>query len=153
MIYKETQSLLDLLLKLMPDLQPGQNVIFFRPPQVNSKAAKALMSLWKNEKNIMGNKKLKRPANLSSDDLQLMEKENLVQDKGDFLEITSKGEQALKTMILGDERSVFEDDGKTLDFHVAQANTKPKRRLLKGAKRAFAAAEEANGNWYRKIKH
>ena len=148
MLYKDSQSLLDILLKLMPDLQPGQNIVFLRAPTVNNKAAKTLMSLWKNEDNVISHSKLKRPDNLSTEDLNLLEKENLVYNKGDYLEITSKGQKALKTMILGDDRSVYEDDGKTLDYHVAEANLKPKR-MLKKAK--MASINNLSGNWYKRL--
>lgn len=147
MILKTMQnSLWDYLVQLMP----GVKTIIMVRPQVNQKAAKTLLSLWKDEKNVLGAKKLKKPVGISLEDINSMVKEDLVRHVGDELEITTKGEQVLKTMILGDDRSVFEENGETLDYETALANTKVKRRIVKGNK--VASGPSTGGNWYKRLK-
>lgn len=149
------QSLLDLLLRMMPELQDGQGgpmVLFLkRPPTVDKKAVKALMSVWKDENSAIAYRKFKRPDDITSAEIDLMVKEKLIEDHGSELEVTAKGVEVIKTTILGDERSAYEDDGKPLDYEVALANTKPKRKMLKGAKRACRETE-TGGNWYKQLK-
>ncbi len=151
------QSLMDLLLRLMPDFQDGKGgpMVFMiqRPPTIDKKAVKTLMSLWKDEDNTVAYRKFKRPADISKADIDLMVSEKLIKDLGDEFEVTAKGIEVIKTSILGDERSSWEDDGKQLDYATAFANTKPKRPMKKGAKRACAEGMDDKGNWYRKLKN
>ena len=53
-----------------------------------------------------------------------MQKAGLVKVIGDNFEVTEKGANVIKVMILGDDRSIFEEDGVNLDFHTALDNTK-----------------------------
>ena len=39
-------------------------------------------------------------------------------------EVTEKGANVIKVMILGDDRSIFEEDGANMDYHTALNNTK-----------------------------
>lgn len=154
MIYKETQSqksLLDFLMYIMPDMKDVKFMIF-QKPTVDKQSVKKLMSLWKEEDKSDGFRRFKRPEDMTLSDIELLEKEQLVRAVGSGeVEITSKGVDIIKTMILGDERSVYENNGKHLDYEVALANTKPKRKMIKGAKRASKEIDNSS-NWYRKIK-
>lgn len=147
------QSLLDFIMKIMPELQDGKGGPIFlmldRKPAVNKKAVKALMSMWKDEDAEVSSRKFRRPSDLSSTEIDLMVKENLIKDLGSEIEITAKGVEIIKTNILGDERSSYEDDGVPLDHDIATANTKPRRKMLKGAKRALKEIV-GSGNWYSK---
>jgi hypothetical protein len=147
------QSLLDFIMKIMPELQDGKGGPIFlmldRRPTVNKKAVKALMSMWKDEDAEVSARKFKRPPELTAAEIDLMVKENLIKDHGNEIEITAKGVEVIKTNILGDERSSFEDDGVPLDHDIATANTKPKRKMVKGAKRASKNIS-GGGNWYEK---
>ena len=60
----------------------------------------------------------------SHDDLQRMQKADLVKVIGDKFEVTEKGANVIKVMILGDDRSVFEENGLNVDYHTALDNTK-----------------------------
>lgn len=149
------QSLLDLLLRMMPELQDGKGgpmVFMIKKPTVNKKAVKALMSMWKDEDAALAYRKFKRPADISKEEVDMMVAEKLVREIGNEIEITVKGVEIIKTTILGDERSAFEDDGKALDYEVALANTKPKRKMVKGAKRACYERQSSQGNWYKQVK-
>jgi hypothetical protein len=146
------QSLLDLLMRMMPELQDGKGgpmVFMVRKPTVNKKAVKALMSIWKDDENTISYRKFKRPDDISRAELDLLVTEKLIHEVGNELEVTAKGVEIIKTTILGDERSSWEDDGKSMDYEVALANTKPKRKMVKGAKRA-SKEDSVGGNWYKK---
>jgi hypothetical protein len=51
-------------------------------------------------------------------------------------------------MILGDDKSSYEDTGEILDLAVATANTKPKQRIKTGK---IASTQESK-NWYQGLK-
>lgn len=151
MLYKEYQSqksLLDYILQVMPELQ----VIEFRRvgPNINNSAAKKLFSLWKDERNKEANFTLKRPTTVSSEDVEMMAREGLVKHEGDRLKVTTKGAEIIRTMILGDDKSAFDDNGEILDYQVAYANTKPRRKVKTGSVRRLASKQEeiSGGNWY-----
>jgi predicted methyltransferase len=153
------KSLLDYLLHIMPDLgKNGPAVIFLdmRRPTVNDKAAKALMRVWKDEDNKIGDYKLKRPSTIAKDEIDLMEREGLVKAKGDSLEITPKGAEVIKTMILGDERSALENDGREIDFTTACENLKPKPKTAKKKGSKYAGNDvhsgQPGGSWWSRIK-
>ncbi len=139
-------SLLDLLVRLMPEWKNEITVIRTRRQPINQKAAKALYSMWSNTKNKLSERKFKKPREISAEELNAMEDEKLIIRKGDEIEVTAKGVDIIKTMVLGDERSVYEDDGKVMDYHTAHANTKP--RNLKTGK----IASHQSTNWYRRLK-
>ena len=53
-----------------------------------------------------------------------MQKEGLVKSIGENIELTEKGAKVIKVMILGDERSSFEDNNIIIDYNQALSNTK-----------------------------
>jgi hypothetical protein len=146
------QSLMDLIFKMMPDLQDGKHgpMVFLiqKKSPINKKAVKTLMSLW--DKDNLSSRRFKRPDDISKNELDLLISEKLIKENGSELEITDKGIEVIKTSILGDERSVFDDDGKLLDFDIALSNTKPTRRITKRAK--IASRNDIDGNWYFRLK-
>ena len=154
MLYRHaqsTKSLLDFLLEILPNNPENGSkfhIIELRPrkPSVNNKAAKILFSIWKDESNTINDKVLKRPENIATSDIDLLEKENLAEYEDGKIKITDKGSEIIKTMILGDDKSIFEDHGEIMDIHTAIANTKPKTANKKGGK-------FASGNWYKKAKN
>jgi predicted transcriptional regulator len=144
--FQSHTSLIDFLQQIMPDFKG--HFLMMRRPKSNNKAANALFSVWKDENNKVKEKVIKRPITCSMDDVNLMEREGLVKQKdGEKLEITQKGAEVIKTMILGDDRSIYEEKDKgMIDFETAYANTKPK-----STKTAKTASIES-GNWYRRLK-
>jgi hypothetical protein len=149
MLYKETQnSLMDFLLQIMPDLK---GVVFVRPT-VSKQATKTLMSIWKNEKNKISERRFKRPSTLSTSDISEMETNGLIKTKDEYIDVTEKGAEIIKTIILGDERSSFEDDDTHPDYETALANTKPVRKMVRGAKKASVEQRRSNG-WYQRMKN
>lgn len=117
---KYSQSIFDSLMKIMPELKEN---VRFGGDSVDPLAANALFQVWRTGSSS-NQKKYKRPHTFSHDDLQLMQKENLVKVIGDSFEVTEKGANVIKVMILGDDRSIFEENGMNVDFHTALDNTK-----------------------------
>jgi hypothetical protein len=184
MIYKDSQSLLDFLVQVMPDWRDQIEHIRQSPRfLVNGKAAKTLFSLWRDDTNKISNYLLKRPVNVSKAEIQTMERAGLVKDLGDKIEVTTKGKDVIKTMILGDDKSIFEEDGSVLPYETAFANTKRRTKTARktaSLKDAFLYAlrleknqcswddvpeemvdavrtameiSKQRGNWYKKLKH
>jgi len=115
------QSIYDSLIRLMPELK--QNLINHRD-YVDPIAAKALYSLWRNGSQKTGSKVYKKPATLSQEEIKRMKSAGLVQSIGENISITDKGSKVINIMILGDSRSIFEDDGLMIDYDKALASTK-----------------------------
>lgn len=115
-----SQSIWDQLVKLMPSLQDN-NV---KKNQVDVESAKKLFSIWRDDRNKITNNIYKRPITLSLSDIDAIQKEGLVVAISDKIEITKKGYNVIKVMILGDERSSFEDTGIIIDHNKALANTR-----------------------------
>ena len=116
---KYSQSIFDSLMRIMPEL--NQNVRF-GDDSVDPLAANALFQVWRTGSSS-NQQVYKRPHTSSHDDMQRMQKADLVKIVGDSVEVTEKGANVIKVMILGDDRSIFED-GDTVDYHTALSNTK-----------------------------
>jgi len=130
---KQGQSVIETLLQLMPDLGKKEMIDQGRD-YVNSMAAESLFSMWKN---TSSNKKtFTRPSTVSKVEVDNMKNEGLIKSIGDKVELTSKGEKVIKVMILGDSKSIFEEDGIIIDYHQALANTKE----VKTAKKSKVAS-------------
>ena len=130
---KYSQSIFDSLMRIMPEL--NQSVRFGRDA-VDPLAADALFRVWRTGSSS-NQKTYKRPHTFSHDDLQRMQKADLVKVVGDSFEVTEKGANVIKVMILGDDRSIFEEDGLNLDYHTALNNTKN----IKTAKKQKVASD------------
>lgn len=144
MIYKDSQtpkSLLDFLVQVMPDWQ-NQVIEFRKSPRylVNGRAAKTLFALWRDSKNKVDNYILQRPTHVSLAEVSAMQEAGLVRDLGEKIEITSKGKDVIKTMILGDDKSIYEEDGNIISFETAYANTK---RRTKTARKVAGGMSDA----------
>lgn len=149
MLYKETQhSLMDFLLQIMPDLKNFPGIILVRPSAgENTKAAKVLMSIWKDEKNKIDTHSFKRPNTLTTSDINEMESGGFIKMNGDTISITPKGVDVIKTMILGDDKSSFESE-EEMDYERALANTKPRKKVVTGK-----TASITGGNWYVRMRN
>lgn len=118
---KNAQSIFDRLLELMPGLNiPGARGKDYVEPSV----AESLFSVWRTGKTGSDKKTFKRPTALAHDDIQKMKSAGLIRSMGDNIELTTKGEKVIKIMILGDERSSFENNDLIIDYNQALDNTK-----------------------------
>ena len=114
-------SIWDSLIKIMPELR---NKIVRSPDYVDSTAAKNLFSVWRTGENKSSEKIYKRPTALAHNDLEQMKKAGLIRVLGDNIEITEKGAKVINIMILGDDRSSFEDNDIIIDYNQALDTTK-----------------------------
>lgn len=129
---KISQSLIDSLILMMPSLLQSLK----SRNNSNEKAANSLFSIWDNEKNRIRGNVYKRPVTISHEDVQDMQKAGFIRQIGNDIEITSKGESVIKTMILGDNSSSFED--KTVTYSESLANMDPSiKRTAKNTKVAY----------------
>ena len=116
---KISQSLYDSLINLMPSLK---NTIRNKE-YIDSKVSSDLFTIWQTGNKIKSNI-FKRPITMSINDVNRMKKAELIRSIGDNIEITKKGEDVIKIMILGDDRSVFENSEIIIDYNQALSNTK-----------------------------
>jgi len=118
MIYKNSQSVFDYLVVLVPDIINNIQ----SKNSIDPKTAKKLFNVWRNEENKISTGLFQKPVTMSTEDVSAMEKAGLVKSIGNKIEITSKGEEVIRVMILGDNDSIFEDN--PVDYNKALATTK-----------------------------
>ena len=118
-------SLVDFLVDMMPELKEN-----LENGSAKSKNAKSLFEIWKNGKLKISNRIYKR-IGTDSEKIEALQKSGLITIVGSRLHITDKGSDIIKTMILGDDRSSFEDDGEVLDYKTASENIKTPSKLKK----------------------
>lgn len=118
-------SVVDILLNRMPELHPS----LYSKMEHRAELEEKLFNIWKNKKNKIAEKTYKKPVDITSKEVAALEKAGLVQATGSNLHFTHKGSNVIKSMILGDERSSFEDDGSTINYKQAVKNTKSPSKL------------------------
>ena len=124
MYSKKSQSILDNLINLLPR-KYRDNYIIRGKDYVEPSVAKTLFSIWRIGENKNNNEKVyKRPNTVAYDDLEKMKKAGLIRVIGENIEITEKGAKVINIMILGDDRSSFEDNELIIDYNQALNNTK-----------------------------
>ncbi|NJL70398.1 MAG: hypothetical protein HC888_01710 [Candidatus Competibacteraceae bacterium] len=128
MLYKDSQ-LADYLLQLIPGLK-----LFPSKPSINPIAAETLYDIWDDEKNHISDHILKKPTTVAADRVDLMKQEGLVKQNGNVLEVTDKGKNIIKTMILGNDSSIF--DEKKISLAEAEARIKQASVRRKNTKTA-----------------
>jgi len=117
---KEQQSyILDLLIEKIPGLDIS---LINKQDTVTSSAANALYKIWRDPKNKVSGSMYKKPTTLSSSDLEYMQKEGLIRSIGDRVQITSKGSEIIRVMVLGNDRSSFSKDAVVIDYYSAKKN-------------------------------
>ncbi len=115
-------------------------------PRVNyqtKEAADFLFSIWKNDKNKITDQIYRKPLDIPFSKLEQMQNEGLVRCIGDRIEITAKGSEIIKTMILGDDRSTLEKQSSEITYKQAKTNIK-KRKTVKNIWKI------ASDNWWSK---
>jgi hypothetical protein len=126
MTSKYNQSFWDNFIQLVPYLR-DVNVI--NPSKgkdyVDPVSAKNLFFIWRTAENKgSSNNVFKRPETLAYSDLEQMKKEGLIKVLGDRIEVTEKGSKVIRIMILGDERSSFDNNDTIIDYNQALNNSK-----------------------------
>ena len=120
---KTGQSLIDTLINIMPSLK---NIITIEDDKdyVDPHAAESLFLIWKNGSKKSGDRTFKRPTTISLHEVENMKSEGLVKSIGEKIEITDKGEEVIKIMILGDDRSSFENTELIINYNQALGKVK-----------------------------
>lgn len=126
-------SIWDNLIRIMPEFRDR---IMKSPDYVDPTVARSLYDIWRTGAKSEEDKVFKKPVTLSQDEVIRMKDEGLVLAIGDNLQITDKGQKIIKVMILGDDRSIFEDDGGVIDYNKALDHT----RDVKTAKKLKVAS-------------
>ena len=136
---REGQSIVDYLIRMMPDFAKMK-----AKQMVDPMAARALFAVWKDEKNKVAAGIYKRPISLSSFQIEAMEKAGLVKLNGEKLEITQKGADVIKVMVLGDNSSIFDkSDDRIIDYAEALKNTKSAN-----TRRGNGLSKKASNDWW-----
>lgn len=139
-LIKEGQSIADYLLQIMPDLQ----LRLKSQSMVDPLAARTLFSIWRDEKNRVGNNLYKRPTTVASSHVEAIEKAGLAKVVGNNLEITEKGAGVIKVMVLGDNSSIYDKtDDRILDYAQALKNTKNA-----SVRRGKGLSKKASADWW-----
>ncbi len=123
MYSKKSQSILDNLINLLPR-RYRDNYIIRGKDYVEPSVAKTLFSIWRTGESKNNEKIYKRPSTVAHDDLEKMKKAGLIRVIGENIEITEKGAKVINIMILGDDRSSFEDNELIIDYNQALDSTK-----------------------------
>jgi DNA topoisomerase IA len=91
------QSLLDILLQIMPSLQNIQSSL----PK-NDATSKSFYDIWQ-KIGKTDNRKFAKPATCDSGTIKTLVTAGYIEDQGKYIKITDKGAQSLKVMILNDD--------------------------------------------------
>jgi len=119
---KHSQSIFDTLLNILPG-NPGKYIIKTKD-YIEPSIAKSLFSIWRTGESDSINRIYKRPISLAHDDIKKMKESGLIRTVGKNIEITDKGAEVIKIMVLGDDRSTFENNDIIIDYNEALSNTK-----------------------------
>ena len=91
-------------------------------------SADALYEAWQKGGNQISDKVIKS-SNMSEEKVSQIINSGLArQVGGGYLKVTKAGEKALKTMILGDDRSTFDKEDKEYNYKIAESNIKRKKK-------------------------
>lgn len=123
-ITKNSQSVLDTFLSILPSIPKKDDKTIAGVDYVDPESAKLLFSVWHNGKTRNRSNLYERPITLSLYDVQKIQKAGLVKSVGNELEITDKGSKIISIMVLGDDRSSFDDNKIEIDYNQALSNVK-----------------------------
>lgn len=103
---KEAQtSLLDFLQDAIPELQ--HFTLLVKPGPSSDPNVQRLYDIWSDVQNKVADRKFLRPPTMSGTEVSKLESSGLVEVQGKYLKVTSKGVDAIKSMILHSEKSSF----------------------------------------------
>ena len=114
-------SIWDSLIRIMPEYA---DKIRKSPNYIDPMTAKSLYDIWRYGEKKQTDNSFKKPVTLGHEETSRMSESGLIKVIGDNIEITEKGSKIINVMILGDDRSIFEDDGTNVDYNKALSNTK-----------------------------
>ena len=111
-----SDSFINSLMGLFPNITREENIhlvnrLGFTSDRMGSKT---LYNIWRDQDNKISETLYKRPVTISDDEVQKMEKAGLVRQIANNLEVTEKGKNAIKVMVLGNDASIFNADVKLM---------------------------------------
>ena len=144
---KYLQSVFDYVVIMLPEFKGKMK------EPVDPKVAADLFSIWKEEDNKADDSHFKRPATFPVSDVEAMEKAGLIESSGDKFEITQKGADVIKVMVLGDDKSIFEDDDKIVQYQQALANVATPSVITAGRKMKTSQdlQKKYSNNWWKRF--
>ncbi len=132
---KNSQSTIwDNLIKIMPEFK---NRIMHSTNYIDPLAANSLYNIWRNGTNVHDKKTFKKLPTIGVEEVNRMKDAGLIQQIGDNIKLTDKGEKVIRIMILGDDRSAFDDNGVIIDYGKALSNTKSARSVKRHKAASF----------------
>jgi len=126
---KLQQSAIDTFLQLIPYLKEKRKSRDY----INSNSAKTLYTIWRTGI-VNPDKTYRRPPTISLNDIQKIQKEGLLKLIGNDIKLTTRGEKVIRIMILGDDRSSFDNNDIIVDYNEALSKIKPVKTARRGRK-------------------
>jgi len=118
-------SIVDILLNLMPDFARMKNEF------VDHSIADKLYDIWKNPQNKIGSRVYKTPKDISEKDIDQMQKAGLISKIGNNVQITSKGSNIIKTIILGNDKSALDKKAEIRNYAMSSKYVKMSSKLIR----------------------
>lgn len=97
---KNQLNIVDILMDIIPGL---------RGNSFSKDHMSVIYEIWKNQENILDNKRIKKSSFTNNDKIKKLISNGYIEDAGSFYRVTSKGSDAIKKMILSNEKSTFEN--------------------------------------------
>lgn len=107
------------------------NLVVNRQDYIDPVSASILFNIWKDKNSKIGSKTFNKNSNISTSGLQKLEKEGLINLYFDKIQITKKGADVIKVLILGDERSSFDQHKPEVNYIFAKNNIKVRKGIKK----------------------
>ena len=143
-----SDSFINSLMGLFPNITREENIhlvnrLGFTSDRMGSKT---LYNIWRDQDNKISETLYKRPVTISDDEVQKMEKAGLVRQIANNLEVTEKGKNAIKVMVLGNDASIFKaDDNNILDYDQSFAKTQSPEMLTANKK---STTKTSQSKWW-----
>jgi len=116
---KNNQTIFDTLINIMPELKSKlQNKDFIDP-----KLSSDLFLIWKTAQRVKKDT-FRKPVTISIGIIKNLKRAGLINFYNNNIELTDKGKEIIKVMVLGDDRSIFEDSEVIIDYNNALSNIK-----------------------------
>ena len=97
---KNQLNIVDILMDIIPGL---------RGNSFSKDHMSVMYEIWKNQENILDNKRIKKSSFTNNDKIKNLISNGYIEDAGSFYRVTNKGSDAIKKMILSNEKSTFEN--------------------------------------------
>lgn len=118
---------------------------------ISNETAELLYRVWKGDTSSYSDRDYRKVSNFGINNIQKLVNEGLLKVGNEKINITQLGKNVLKVMILGDDRSIFDDDGRDRLYSEALAGVKEASIKRKG-KFASRCNNGTDNWWHRNFK-